>query len=74
MESSLVRDNWETPKPELEAKISTLLGVPWTAPIDVGMVYGYATTGYSKENTGTMLAEYVILHLTNLSATDGPDG
>jgi len=50
-----------------------LVGVPWTAPIDVGMVYGYATAAYAKENTGKMLAEYVFLHVTTVSATDGPD-
>ena len=55
--NSLVRDYWETPKPELEAKISGLLGVRWTAAFDIPMIFGYAKTGFAKENTGQMLAK-----------------
>ena len=69
-ERSIVRDYWEVPKPELEAKISAVLGVPWTVPIDVGMVYSYAATGVGKENPGRMFAEYVSLLVTIISGNN----
>ena len=58
----------------MEAKLSAMLGVPWTAPINVSMVYGFATSGYPKENTGRMIAEYVRYFLTVDSASKALQG
>ena len=62
-----MRDGWDTPKPELEAKITALLGVRWTAPIDVGMVYSYAKDGFAKENPGKLFAQYVLSTVVSAS-------
>ena len=44
------------------------MGVPWSAPIDIPMVFSYATAGFAKENTGQMLATYVF-HLAIVIVT-----
>lgn len=51
-----VRDEWENKKSQLEQSISSILGVPWTLDINPNQIYAYATDGYAKESTGSMLA------------------
>lgn len=55
-----IRDNWENRKEELEGKISTLLGAPWTVTIDPKAIYPYGEEGsYAKNSTGDMIRQYV---------------
>ncbi|KAG5995909.1 hypothetical protein E4U54_002709 [Claviceps lovelessii] len=54
-----VRDNWEAKKPDWEKKISHILRTPWTIDIDVHQIYAYATDGWAKECTGSMLNAYL---------------
>lgn len=51
-----MRDEWEAKKPELEKKISDILGVAWTIDINPNQIYAYADDGYAKESPGAMLA------------------
>ena len=53
-----LRDNWDAKKPELEKELSDILGEPWTIEVDPLQIYAYATEGYAKESTGSMLKEY----------------
>ncbi|KAG6004506.1 hypothetical protein E4U43_000720 [Claviceps pusilla] len=54
-----VRDNWEAKKPDWEKKISDILRTPWTIDMDVHQIYAYATDGWAKECTGSMLNAYL---------------
>lgn len=58
---SIVRDDYEAKKPDLESQISKALGVPWTISIDASAVYQYAGDGYGKENSGGMFTSCVSL-------------
>ncbi|KAF5587154.1 hypothetical protein FPANT_6999 [Fusarium pseudoanthophilum] len=56
-----IRDHWDPVKPEVEAKISAILGAPWVIDFDVGLIWEHApeaSSSYATENTGKMLAEY----------------
>ncbi|KAL8708421.1 MAG: hypothetical protein Q9220_006711 [cf. Caloplaca sp. 1 TL-2023] len=54
-----VRDKWETQQPQLEAKISEMLGVPWKVVFDAGYLYSLAEDRFSQESPGQMFAEYI---------------
>ncbi len=53
-----VRDKWEVKIPELEANLSSIMGVPWKISVDAGYVYSFAVDRYAKESTGQMFTEY----------------
>ncbi len=67
----IVRDVWEPAQPDLEARISALLGVPWKTDIDVAYIYSFAESGYPKDIGGTIKASvnsfspYVLWSLTS---------
>jgi len=61
-----LRDYWEPEKPQLEARLSALMGVPWIVDIDIGGVYAYAKEGYAKDNPGKMITKYITDTITNL--------
>ena len=50
-----VRDVWEAAQPDLERKLSDLLGVPWKTDIDIPYIYTFAESGYAKDNPGDMV-------------------
>jgi hypothetical protein len=52
-----VRDDWEAKKADIEAKLSEILGTPWTFEVDLLQIYAYAQEGYAKENYGAYLFE-----------------
>ncbi|KAL8820735.1 MAG: hypothetical protein Q9191_007454 [Dirinaria sp. TL-2023a] len=54
-----VRDNWESAQPNLEKKISDLLGETWKTDIDPAYLYTFAESGYSKDNPGDMIKSYI---------------
>lgn len=54
----LVRDNWEVKIPELEANLSSIMGVPWKICVDAGYIYSFAEDRHARETTGKMLTEY----------------
>ena len=54
----LVRDDYETMIPELEANLSSVLGQPWKINFDPGYLYTFADDRYSKEHPGQMFTEY----------------
>jgi hypothetical protein len=60
-----VRDYYDSVKPELESKIFSLLGAPWTIDFDVHSIYQKALempgheSQYAFQNPGMMLAECV---------------
>lgn len=54
-----VRDNWEAHKGEWEKKISDLLGEAWTIDINPNQIHAYATDGYAKDATGSMINAYI---------------
>ena len=57
---SIVRDNWDPVKPEVESKISAILGTAWVIDFDTGLAWEQGQDGdsrYAKENPGKMLAE-----------------
>lgn len=57
---SIVRDNWDPVKPEVESKISAILGTAWVIDFDTGLAWEHGQDGdsrYAKENPGKMLAE-----------------
>ncbi|KAG4270047.1 hypothetical protein FPRO04_11879 [Fusarium proliferatum] len=56
-----IRDHWDPVKPEIEGKISAILGTPWVIDFDVGLIWEHAqeaSSSYATENTGKMLAQY----------------
>ncbi|KAL8794624.1 MAG: hypothetical protein Q9195_002820 [Heterodermia aff. obscurata] len=54
-----IRDVWETAQPDLERKLSDLLGVQWKIDIDFPYIYTFAESGYAKDNPGGMAKSYV---------------
>ena len=55
----LVRDQFESKLPELEAKLSSVLGQPWKINFDTGYLYTFADDRFSKESPGQMFTEYI---------------
>jgi len=51
----IVRDVWQTAQPDLEERISDLLGVSWKTDIDVAYIFTFAESEYSKTNPGDMI-------------------
>lgn len=64
-----VRDNWEVKVPELEANLSSTMGVPWKISVDPGYIYSFAEDRYAKESTGKMLTKCDLLPLAIDPAT-----
>lgn len=56
----LVRDNFETKIPELEEKLSSVLGQPWKISFDTGHLYSYADCRFAKEHPGQMFTQYIL--------------
>lgn len=54
-----VRDDWDAKKADVEARITEILGVPWTIEVNPNQIYAYAKSGYAKENLGACIHEYV---------------
>ncbi|KAK4695767.1 hypothetical protein P7C71_g2048, partial [Lecanoromycetidae sp. Uapishka_2] len=54
-----VRDVFEAKLPDQEAKLSSVLGVPWKTSIDPGYIYTFAKSRYTKDQPGHMLHENV---------------
>lgn len=50
-----VRDVWEAAQPDLERKLSDLLGVSWKTDIDIPYIYTFAESGYAKSTPGDMV-------------------
>ncbi|KAG8529609.1 uncharacterized protein KY384_006246 [Bacidia gigantensis] len=73
-----VRDNWEAKRSELEARLSSVLGTPWTAAIDPAELFSFATGNqYASQNMGEMIAEYISTatdRVTEFSEKYGSDG
>ena len=68
----IVRDDFDSKKPDLESQISKALGVPWTVSIDAAAVLQHADDGYAKQNPGSMFTAFVFLNtirhdLSNIS-------
>lgn len=61
-----VRDKWEVNIPDLEGKLSAVLGVPWKTSVDPGHVYSFAKDRFSKEHPGQMLTEYIYPSLSSI--------
>lgn len=59
----LVRDDFETKIPELEANLSSVLGQPWKISFDPGHLYTFANDRWSKEEPGQMFTQYIPLSL-----------
>lgn len=55
----MVRDRWETKKPEYEDRISAVLGESWEIDIDLHQVCAYAEAGYAGEAPSSMISAYV---------------
>jgi hypothetical protein len=54
-----VRDGWDSKKPELEAQLLTLLGVPWTFEINPNAIYPYAEPdSYGNHSPGDCIYAY----------------
>ncbi|KAI9847345.1 MAG: hypothetical protein M1838_000929 [Thelocarpon superellum] len=72
-----VRDDWETPKPGLEAEISQILGTPWTVNIDPAAVFVHAAESWAKDNFGRVIVSYAegaVANLKRFVAKYGEDG
>ncbi|KAI9777860.1 MAG: hypothetical protein M1839_008537 [Geoglossum umbratile] len=52
------RDVWEANKAQLEAKISQLLGVPWTVEVDPQVIYACGQD-WSKDRPGDVVVGYI---------------
>ena len=73
----IVRDNWESKKPDLTSKVSSILGEPYTLEVDMNAVYAYATDGYAKDRPGDLTNAYFesfVNHIENYVKTYGEDG
>lgn len=53
-----VRYKWEIKIPELEANLSSIMGVPWKISVDAGYVYSFAVDRCAKESTGQLFTDY----------------
>jgi len=72
-----LRDNWEAKRPELESKISQLLGETWTISVNPNLLYAYAEDDSGKERLGDVIMWYMEPFVDNLSAflkSFGEDG
>ncbi|KAI0418231.1 hypothetical protein F5X98DRAFT_338432 [Xylaria grammica] len=54
-----VRDDWDSKKGDIEAKISETLGTAWTIDVNPNQIYAYSdSSAYAKENLGACIHEY----------------
>ena len=60
VDSKIVRDNFESKIPELESKLSSVLGQPWKISFDIGHLYTFADDPFSKDSPGQMFTEYLL--------------
>ena len=54
-----MRDEFESKIPELETRLSKVMGIPWHVKVDVPATYAHAEDRGAKENPGQMLYKYV---------------
>jgi hypothetical protein len=54
-----VRDEWESKRPEFEARISKALGEPWTVTTNPNLLYVYTEDESYKSRIGTVITWYV---------------
>jgi hypothetical protein len=74
---TIVRDNWESQKPELASKVASILGQTYTLEVNMNAVYAYATDGYAKDRPGDLTRSYFesfVNHIENYVKTYGDDG
>ena len=50
-----VRDEWESHRPEIEGKISSLLGETWTVSVNPNLIYVYTDDSNYKERLGSVI-------------------
>ena len=61
-----MRDDWESKRSDFEQKTSSLLGVPWSFPVDYSTIWSYAEDGYAKQNPGDLVSSYASSFIENL--------
>ncbi|ORY14574.1 hypothetical protein BCR34DRAFT_585744 [Clohesyomyces aquaticus] len=55
-----LRDTWEPKKPELEAELSQVMGVPWKLDINPNAIWVYAQAdSWESKNIGTRIISYL---------------
>ncbi|KIW76401.1 hypothetical protein Z517_11147 [Fonsecaea pedrosoi CBS 271.37] len=72
-----VRDEWESKKPEIEARISKTLGEAWTVTTNPNQLYMYTNDESYKSRIGNIIMWYMEPFCSNLEsfvATYGDDG
>ena len=52
----IVRDNWESKKPEFEKTISELFGTAWTIEVNPLVLQAYATGSSAQQEAGQKIA------------------
>lgn len=53
-----MRDEWETKRPELEERISKILGEKWTVTTNPNLLYVYTTDESYKARIGEVITWY----------------
>ncbi|ETI24879.1 hypothetical protein G647_04249 [Cladophialophora carrionii CBS 160.54] len=72
-----VRDEWESKRPEFEAKISKTLGQPWTVTTNPNLLYVYTDDDSYKSRIGEIITWYIEPFCYNLESfvqSYGDDG
>ncbi|EXJ73839.1 uncharacterized protein A1O5_03601 [Cladophialophora psammophila CBS 110553] len=72
-----VRDEWESKKPEIEARVSKALGEAWTVTTNPNLLYVYTDDESYKSRIGTVITWYMEPFCSNLESfieTYGDDG
>ncbi|CAD6586150.1 MAG: hypothetical protein ASARMPRED_002455 [Alectoria sarmentosa] len=71
---ALLRDEFETKIPELEANLSSVLGQPWKIDFDPGHLHTLADTRFAKESLGQMYCQNATRGISDYVEKYGADG
>ncbi len=60
IKSFIVRDEWDSKKPDYEKQLSDILGTVWTIDINPNAIWLYYYDGYAKDSLGSCIKRYFI--------------